>query len=123
MKHSPVLCSTILVLLSSPFLAGAGNWPEWRGPDGTGVSAEKNLPLKWTTNENVRWRFDLPGPGNSSPIVWGKRVFVAQAVEKENRRTLMCLDRSTGKLLWQSGITYTESDPTQESNPYCSGIR
>jgi hypothetical protein len=49
----------------------ASNWPGWRGPEGTGVSAEKNLPLKWSTNENVRWRVDLPGRGNSSPIVWG----------------------------------------------------
>lgn len=98
----------------------AANWPGWRGPDGTGVSSEKNLPLQWSTNENVRWRVALPDRGNSSPIVWGKRVFVAQAVQTENRRTLMCFDRSNGKLLWQSGVTYTDREPTQRDNPYCA---
>jgi outer membrane protein assembly factor BamB len=69
----------------------------------------------------VRWRVALPDRGNASPIVWGDRVFVAQAIERDHRRTLMCFDRTAGKLLWQSGVTYTESEPTQENNPYCSG--
>ncbi len=111
-----------------PFLAGlliastatAANWPGFRGADGTGISSEKNLPLKWSATENVRWHIDLPERGNSSPIVWGDRVFVAQAVGGENRRTLMCLDRATGKLLWQSGTTYTEREQTQRDNPFCS---
>jgi outer membrane protein assembly factor BamB len=99
---------------------GAANWPGWRGPEGTGTSKEKNLPLNWTTNENVRWRVDLPGRGNSSPIVWGDRVFVTQAVSADNRRTLMCFDRASGKLLWQSGVTYAEREQTQRDNPYCA---
>jgi hypothetical protein len=49
-------------------MASAGNWPGWRGPEGTGVSLEKDLPETWDTNRNVRWRVALPGPGNSSPI-------------------------------------------------------
>ncbi|MBI5383808.1 MAG: PQQ-binding-like beta-propeller repeat protein [Verrucomicrobia bacterium] len=106
--------------LAATLSASAGNWPGWRGPDGTGVSTEKNLPLKWSATENVRWRVELPGPGNSSPIVWGDRVFVTQAVSSENRRTVMCFDRATGKLLWQSGVTYTDKEPTQRSNPYCA---
>src|SRR5437868_4890523 len=109
-----VLTSTIVL----PVIAN--NWPAWRGPDGTGVSPEKDLPLKWSTNENVHWRINLPGPGNASPIIWGKRVFVAQA-DKDHRRTVMCLERESGKLLWQSGVTYSDEEPTQESNPYCSG--
>ena len=108
------------VCLISTLTAGAGNWPGWRGPDGTGVSSETGLPQSWSTNQNVRWHIALPGPGNSSPIVWGSKVFVSQAVKSENRRTLMCLDRANGKLLWQSGVSYTEEEPTQESNPYCS---
>src|SRR5438552_5676473 len=117
--------SILSFAVAIPFLTAlplvAGNWPGWRGPEGTGVSSEKNLPLKWSTNQNVHWRIDLPDAGNSSPIVWGKRVFITQAVDKEHRRTLMCFDRASGKLLWQSGTTYSEEEPTQESNPYCSG--
>lgn len=114
------------VLLSVFIALGAGsssaaNWPGWRGPKGDGVSLEKDLPVQWTDKDNVRWRVELPGPGNSSPIVWGDRVFVSQAVNAENRRTLMCLDLATGKLLWQSGVTYTDKEQTQENNPYCAG--
>jgi outer membrane protein assembly factor BamB len=112
------------IMSSAAFLIAlplpASHWPGWRGPQGTGVTAEKNLPLKWSTNENVRWRVDLPGRGNSSPIVWGDRVFVTQAVSAENRRTVMCFERATGRLLWQSGVTYTDREQTQQSNPYCA---
>ena len=99
-------CLLISLTLSTAVPAFGGNWPSWRGPDGNGVSSEKNLPLKWSDKENVRWRVELPGPGNSSPIVRGDRVFVSQLVRQENRRTLMCLDRANGKLLWQSGDTF-----------------
>ena len=109
------------LLLLSILSVHAGNWPAWRGPEGNGVTSEKNLPLKWSATEGVRWRAELPGPGNSSPIVWGDRVFVTQAVPKDKRRTIMCFNRKDGKLVWQSGVTYTEAEQTQESNPYCAG--
>jgi outer membrane protein assembly factor BamB len=118
MKNSCTYSLTGLLAIA-PALT-ASNWPGWRGPNGTGVSPEKNLPLKWSTNENVRWRVPLPGPGNSSPVVWGPRVFVTQAVNSESRRTLMCFDRASGKSLWQSGVTYAENEPTQRDNPYCA---
>src|SRR6266550_179092 len=95
-----------LAIMTAPSVLAA-NWPAWRGPEGNGVAPDTNLPLRWSEKENVRWRVELPGPGNSSPIVWGNRVFVAQAVKAENRRTVMCFDRASGKLLWQSGVTYT----------------
>jgi outer membrane protein assembly factor BamB len=112
---------TGLLTLTTALSSMAVNWPGWRGPEGTGVSSEQNLPLKWSAQENVRWHVVLPGPGNSSPIVWGNRVFVSQAVKAENRRTVMCFDRANGKLLWQSGVTYNENEPTQRANPFCSG--
>jgi outer membrane protein assembly factor BamB len=84
------------------------------------VSLEKDLPETWGTNQNVRWRVALPGPGNSSPIAWGNRVFVAQAVKSEKRRAVICFDRADGRQLWQAGVIYGENEPTQESNPYCS---
>jgi outer membrane protein assembly factor BamB len=117
MRYTLGTVAGLLALL--PTIATAANWPAWRG-DGTGVSSEKNLPLKWSTNDNVRWRVPLPERGNSSPIVWRDRVFVTQAASEDKRRTLMCFDRANGKLLWQSGVTYTEREQTQRDNPYCS---
>jgi outer membrane protein assembly factor BamB len=108
-----------LCFLFVQFECLAANWPAWRGPLGTGITEEKNLPTKWSTTENVKWRVPLPEPGNSTPIVWGDRVFLTQAVGE--RRTLMCLNRADGKLLWQSGVTTREKEPTHNTNPYCSG--
>src|SRR6185436_12904563 len=117
--NKSLLRSGLLIFALSPSLF-AGNWPGWRGPEQNGVSTEKNLPVKWSTNENVRWHAPLPERGNSSPIVWGDRVFVAQAVGAENRRTILCFDKNTGKQLWQSGVAYEEREPTQRDNPYCA---
>ncbi len=96
----------------------AADWPAWRGADGSGISQEKNLPVKWGRSENVRWKVDLPEPGNSTPIVVAGKVFLTQAVGEQ--RTLMCLDRRDGKLLWQKGVTTSEREPTHNTNPYCS---
>src|SRR5881628_3689705 len=114
--RSFLLAVTAFITIS----ASAANWPGWRGPQGTGVSPETGLPLRWSTNENIRWRAPLPERGNSTPVIWGNRVFVSQAVEKENRRTLICFDRSTGKQLWQSGVAFPEKELSHETNPQCS---
>jgi outer membrane protein assembly factor BamB len=107
-----------LMLMTSP--AWAANWPAWRGPQGTGICVEKDLPLHWNTNENVHWRVPLPERGNSTPVIWGNRIFVTQAIEKENRRTLICFDRSKGKQLWQSSVVYPEKEMSHDTNPHCS---
>ena len=98
----------------------AGNWPSWRGPNQNNVSLETNFPTRWSRTENVKWRAELPEAGNSSPIVWGDTVFVTQAVDDGKRRTLMAIDRKTGKVRWQEGVAYDEADPRHKSNPHCS---
>ena len=108
----------LMCAATTPLLAA--NWPAWRGPGGSGVATEKNLPLRWSTNENVRWCAPLPDRGNSTPIVWGGRVFVTQSLETESRRTVMCFDRRVGKLLWQSGVTGTEKELSPADNPPCT---
>src|SRR5687767_1775477 len=63
--------------------AGAGSWPQWRGPSGQGVSEETKLPAQWNATKNIKWKTAIPGRGHSSPIVWGNRIFVTTAVEGE----------------------------------------
>ncbi len=70
------LVSAVLVAGSLTVAVSAEDWPQWRGPRGTGVSADKNLPVRWSATENIAWRADLGGVGVSSPIVLGSRVFV-----------------------------------------------
>jgi outer membrane protein assembly factor BamB len=107
-----------LLLFLSSLILRAGQWPAWRGPEGTGIATEQNLPVHWSTNENVRWRAALPEPGNSTPVVWGRHVFITQA--QGTRRLLMCFDRAVGKLLWQTEAETPTAEQTHESNPYSS---
>ena len=77
----------VLILTSSTL---AGDWQGWRGPHGDGTSEEKGVPLTWSATENVKWKVPLDGPGNSTPIVVGERVFIAHAPAKSKLRTLQC---------------------------------
>ncbi|HTG42885.1 MAG TPA: PQQ-binding-like beta-propeller repeat protein [Verrucomicrobiae bacterium] len=93
----------------------AGNWPAWRGPEGTGAAPGETLPLHWSPKENIRWKTALPEPGNSTPIVWKDRVFITQAAGE--RRVVICFDRKDGQILWQSGPAFSVKEPTHETNP------
>ena len=66
----------LLTVFLTPALLSAEDWPAWRGPRATGVSAETNLPERWTATENVAWQAALRGTGVSSPVVFGSLVFV-----------------------------------------------
>src|SRR5262245_26004016 len=81
----------------------AENWPRFRGPNGTGVSADKDVPTKWEEG-GFLWKVALPGLGNSSPVVWGDRLFVLASPRGGKERQLVCLSASTGKLLWARSV-------------------
>jgi outer membrane protein assembly factor BamB len=109
-----VLFSILFTVAAS---ALAANWPAWRN-DGNGISSEKGVPVKWNAVENVRWRAELPDKGNGSPIIWGEKIFITQAAGE--KREVVCIDRNSGKVLWQSGVTYAEKERTHEDNPYAA---
>ena len=92
----------------------------WRGANGDGTCAESALPLKWSTTENVLWKVALPDRGNSTPVIWGDKLFLTQAIEKEGKRLLLCFDKKTGKPLWDAGIIYREKELTHATNPCCA---
>lgn len=108
-----------MLLLLIAATASAGDWPGFRGPDGNGLSTERGLPIQWSA-EQVAWAVDLPTAGNSSPIVWGDRIFLTGAMEGGAERVLMCFDRATGKMLWHNSLRFDGQEPTHETNPYCS---
>jgi len=99
-------------------LSRADDWPQFRGPSGSGVSAEREAPLEWGPGKNLRWKTALPGAGSSSPIVSKGRVFVTAAEEKGRKRSLVCLDRKTGAVVWTRSVA-SPDEPSQEENPYC----
>ncbi len=98
----------ILIVVCAP--AHAANWPAWRGPTGQGFCEEKGIPVTWSDQENVKWKVPLENPGNSTPVVWGDKIFLTQANKGGSRRSLLCLARADGKLLWQKDVAYAEKE-------------
>jgi outer membrane protein assembly factor BamB len=95
------------------------DWPRWRGPNADGVADGRNLPLRWSQTENVRWSVRLPGWGTSSPVVYGNRVFVTSQLQEQGKKALLtlCLDRTNGKELWQHDFGFGVDQRThQKSN-------
>jgi outer membrane protein assembly factor BamB len=83
--------------------ATAGNWPRFRGPNGTGVADDPNVPVQWT-DQNILWKTALPGIGKSSPIVWDDRLFIESAPADGKQRLLLCVDVPTGKIRWTRSV-------------------
>ncbi len=113
-----------VLVVSAP--VHAENWPQFRGPGSRGVSSESGVPVKWSATSNVAWKTTLAGPGHSSPIVWGDRIFLtafrpdtgvvsslynsvmgmlAQGVAVSGQLVVVCLDRLSGKVLWERAVT------------------
>lgn len=85
-----------------PQLISAGDWRQFRGPGGAGVSDETGIPTTWGEKENIRWKADLPGRGLSNPVIAGGRVYVtACSGRAETRLHVLCFEARTGKKLWE----------------------
>jgi outer membrane protein assembly factor BamB len=113
------------LLLAGGICSALGaDWSRFRGPDGQGVSTATGLPVQWSSTKNIIWKTKLPGPGGSSPVTAGDRIYLTcytgYAVEVANpgkqadlRRHLLCIDRRTGKELWTK-----EFDPVLPEHDY-----
>lgn len=92
----------------------AEDWPEFRGPTGQGIVASGKLPIEWSPTKNIVWKQAIPGLGWSSPVIHDGQVYLTSAVPiagaAENDRSLqaICLEATSGKLLWQTDINRQE---------------
>jgi outer membrane protein assembly factor BamB len=101
---------SFVVLLGLANLAAASDWPQFRGPGGSGVSDETGLPTTWGPDENIRWKANLPGRSVASPVVLGKRLYISAASgPKMDRLHALCLNAETGKVIWHRQFTATGS--------------
>jgi outer membrane protein assembly factor BamB len=98
----------------------AEEWPQWRGPRGDGTSLETGIPIHWSATENIKWKTPIPGKGHSSPIVWGDRIFLTTCVEQQQQRLLLCIDRNTGKTLWQCEVLHAALEQKHTLNSFAS---
>jgi outer membrane protein assembly factor BamB len=112
--------TALLAVLLLPAAARAEEWPGWRGPRGDGTSTETGVPYRWSATENVRWKVPIPGKGHSSPIIWGDRVFLTTCLEEKGERVLLCLDRKSGKTLWQRVVLTAPLERKHSLNSYAS---
>lgn len=118
--------AVLLALLFAPPISASAeekvlhsNWPRFRGPEGTGHSPEVDLPWQWSP-EDVTWRVELPGTGQSSPIVWGDKLFLTAALEDGYRRAVIAIDRNHGNLLWQREYSTGDPGKTHSMNRHAS---
>ena len=113
------LIVTTAALSISPVLAG--DWPRYLGPAGNGVAeGERDLPVEWGPEQNVKWKATLPDDGNSSPIVVAGKVYVTCGEDQGRKRHLFCFDRDTGDQLWVRTVEHDVVEPTHQANPYCA---
>jgi len=132
MKRTP-LDRRVLGVLSCGLLLGIvearaaeENWPQWRGPYGTGAASNADPPVEWSEAKNVRWKVAVPGKGHSTPIVWGDRIFLTTAVPfgeslppkystapgthdgvpvtQRHEFVVLAVNRRDGKVLWQKTV-------------------
>ncbi len=100
-----------LGLASLAALAMAGDWPQFRGPESTGKLKDASAPIKWSSDQGITWKTKLPGPGSSSPIIIGDRIFVtcyngygtdtkSPGELKNLKRWLLCLNKKDGQMIW-----------------------
>lgn len=106
----------LLLALSSPIFAE--NWPQWRGPRLDGTSKDTGFPI--ATEGNITWQVEIPGSGHASPIVWEDKIFNVAALPEDEERVLLCHERSTGKLLWQSIVLKAPKEGTHKLNSLAS---
>jgi outer membrane protein assembly factor BamB len=98
----------VTVLLAAPAAFG-GDWPQWRGPEGNGVSPETNLPIAWTEAAGIAWKCKLPEWGTSTPAIWGDALFLTSHVEDRDL-VLLRIDKKTGKIQWQQVVGSGSAD-------------
>ena len=108
------------LLSSSATTTKAEPWPGWRGPRGDGTCIEPNVPTNWDPAGAV-WKVEIPGQGHASPIVWGDRVCTVTALPATQERILLCLDRVSGKILWQQTVVKGPLEKINKENSYASG--
>jgi outer membrane protein assembly factor BamB len=112
-----------LLFLVAPGIAGAEDWPQFRGPTGQGLSSATSLPVKWDLQANVRWKVPVPGKGWSSPIVHDGCIFLTTAVPSEEdppkRQSLraLCLGAATGETFWDVEVFVKQMAPGEKINP------
>jgi outer membrane protein assembly factor BamB len=99
--------------------AAESHWPRWRGPQGDGQTGDTHLPTHWDDSSLV-WKTPLKGRGQSSPTIWGHRIFLTSALENGRQRLVFCVDATDGKVMWEHVAWTGEPEPSHAMNGWAS---
>src|SRR5665213_2673855 len=105
-NRSSIVASIAIALLTSHLFA-AGEWPQFRGPTGQGISTATNVPVEWNALKNVAWKIDVPGSGWSSPVLSDDKIYLTTAMlpaDAPPALGVFCYDAKTGKKLWGTEV-------------------
>ena len=133
MHMNSMLLRILAVQTAIIFTGRAADWPQFRGPGGLATSADQGVPVTWSSSQGVVWKTELPGAGTSSPIFVGPRIFLtaytgynvpggSQGSQEELQRHVLCLNRTDGKILWQTRAPtkLPEQDKIRDDHGYAS---
>jgi hypothetical protein len=115
MRTRTFLIRLLLIFgVALPHWTVAAEWSRFRGPNGSGIAIDSQPPTTWSETQNLKWKVALPGPGSSSPIIWGERLFITcysgygdgstEAGLERLQRHLVCVERNSGKVIWDKAI-------------------
>ncbi|MFT5526141.1 MAG: outer membrane protein assembly factor BamB, partial [Pirellulaceae bacterium] len=107
MKPQTLHLFAAILALSTSTLASADNWPQWRGANLDGISTETGLPVKWSGEENVAWKIELPGSAGATPCVWNDKIFLTSV--SGNELLLLCYSIE-GKEQWRQIVGIGNKD-------------
>jgi outer membrane protein assembly factor BamB len=100
--------------------ASAQEWTRFRGPNGTGITAAKGIPVTWT-EQDFRWRIPIAGESHSQPVIWGDKLFLTTATDAGKQRVLLCLNKNDGKELWSKKYELPTHRPQNRNASYANG--
>ena len=113
--------SFLLILSALIPCSMKADWPQFRGPDGQGHSKEKNIPIEWSDEKNVKWKMPVPGKGFSSPVIFNNQIWMTSAKNEGKSLHAICLDKDNGKLIHNIKIISTDdAGPRHRLNGYAS---
>ena len=95
------------------------NWTQFRGPTGRGHSSAEDVPSQWTA-DSVKWRVELKGVGQSSPVNWGDKLFLTSASADGKERYVFCLDRKDGTVLWEQTVPCKAPEEHHKMNSWAT---
>ena len=107
----------VAVSVASAAVDPASDWPAWRGPTRDGIAASgQSPPVQWSQTEGIVWKTHIAGRGHGSPTVVGARIYLATADRAKQSQSVLCLDRSTGKTVWQTEVHGSQADAGKHIN-------